>query len=79
MYSNIITMNEIKYFWIDGMPTVEHIKEAYRIVKEENYIVTLKWFVKYSGHYAISVDHEDIETMTPEEFFEKEVPHIYGV
>lgn len=70
-------MTEIKQYWIDGRPQIEDVEEAFKIVKEQNVIVELRWYVKYSGSYSVNISSEDIEKGV-QEFFKK-IPHFYPV
>ena len=71
-------MTEIKQYWIDGCPHIEDVEEAFKIVKEQNVIVQLRWYVKYSGSYSANVSSEDIEKGV-QEFFNKYIPQVYPV
>jgi hypothetical protein len=71
-------MKEIKHYWIEDTPKIEDIKEAFKIVKEQDVVVEIKWYVPYSGTYARSIMSKHTR-LTPEEYFEECIPHIYGV
>lgn len=71
-------MIEIKQYWIDGYPQIEDVEEAFKIVKEQNVIVELRWHVAWSGNYSANVSSEDIEDGV-QKFFDEQIPHIYGV
>lgn len=71
-------MIEIKQYFIDGYPQIEDVEEAFKIVKEQNVIVELKWYVNYSGSYSVNVSSEDIEKGV-QEFFNKYIPQVYPV
>lgn len=71
-------MTEIKQYWIDGHPQIEDVEEAFKIVKEQNVIVELRWHVKYSGSYSANVSSEDIEKGV-QEFFNKYISQVYPV
>lgn len=42
-------MIPIKYFYCDGTPLEEELKEALKLANDENCVVCLKWFVQYNG------------------------------
>ncbi len=51
-------MIPIKYFYCDGTPTEEELKEAFKLANDENCVVCLKWFVQYNGWFERYV-HKD--------------------
>lgn len=71
-------MIEIKQYWIEDTPKIEDVEMAFRIVKEQNVVVQLKWYVEYSGSYRVFIHPDDIE-IGVKKFFEHKIPHIYGV
>ena len=72
-------MTEIKQYWIEDTPKIDDIEEAFKIVEEQNVVVTLRWHVAWSGSYSASIDLEDTQQLSPTEYFEKHIPHVYGV
>ena len=77
MYSKL---TEIKIYWCDeNVPSIDIIMEAFEIVKEEKCIVELRWSFPYSGKYSRYIKPDVVESLTPEEFLEHYIPHIYGV
>ena len=66
-------IQEVKVYWCDH-PKDEDITEAMQIAKDNNCIVRLEWFVKYSGHYAARITPES--TM---EDVKKQIPKVYGI
>ena len=72
-------MIKIENYWIDDRPTLEDIKEAYDLVSKNNIIIKISWYVEYSGSYSRMVTKEHIAEMSAEEYFEKVIPHVYGV
>lgn len=73
-------MVEMRSFWCKDLPTIEDISYAYSLVKEQDIAVSIGWFVKYNGKYLRVITRETLEKYpTPETFFEKSIPHIYGM
>lgn len=72
-------MTKIEHYMCDDMPRVKDIQEAFEIVKSNNVIVCINWYVKHSGRYQRFLSKELAEEITPEEFWEKYIPHIYGM
>lgn len=72
-------MIPIKMYWCEDVPTIEDIKQAFDIVANENVVVSIRWFVKYNGLHEKFVLKELLEEYTPESYWEKVIPHIYGV
>ena len=71
-------MTEIKSFWIDNVPTLEDIEQAYSLV-DTGVIVSIRWFVPYNGSHERVITKNVTQEHTVEEYFEKCIPHIYGV
>ena len=69
----------VKTYAIDGLPKIEDIEEAYKIVSENNCIVELMWDVEYSGRYTRYIHPETITNLSAQEYFDNIVPHVYGV
>ena len=72
-------MIEIKTYWLDDFPTIEDVEEAFELVKANDIMVELRWCVPYSGVYGRTLNKETLEEFTPESYFEKVIPHCYGV
>ena len=60
---------------VDTTPKLKDIEECVRIAKENDCVVNLKWFMKYSGKYERYIEADD----DPNEFYERNLPKIYGV
>ena len=71
-------MTEIKSFWIDSTPKLDDIKQAFELAKTD-VAVSIRWYVKYNGSHERITTKEIIDEYTCEEYFEKCIPHIYGV
>lgn len=69
-------MIEIKQYWIDDLPKIEDIEEVFKIVKEQNVVVEIKWYVRYAGEYHRFIFPEDTQSDV-NEYFEKRIPHVY--
>ena len=73
-------MTRIEEYYVDHIPTMEDIEEAFGIVKEKgNILVRIVWFVPYSGTYKRVISIEDVETKTVKEWFDEEMPKCYPV
>ena len=48
-------IQEVRTYVCDDIPSREDILEAIEIVKKENFIIRLTWFVQYSGRYNIMI------------------------
>ena len=71
-------MIEIKSFWIDDIPKLEDIEETYNLVTDKT-CVSIRWYVKYNGSHERLITEKVKQQYTAEEYFEKCIPHIYGV
>lgn len=73
-------MRKIESYWIDDVPTLKDIEEAFQIVKDNpNIIVEIKWAVQWSGHYSRSIDWDVVSSISPTNYLEDRIPHVYGM
>lgn len=67
-------IREYKTFWTKGHPTDNTIREALNIVKGQQFVIELHWFVQYSGNYEVCISSDD--TL---ESVKERLPKIYPV
>ena len=68
-------IREVKvYVCPEGQPLDDDIKQALEIVKDQPFIIELKWFVNYSGWYNVSIK----DGMTLDEIKDK-FPKYYAI
>ena len=73
-------MRKIESYWIDDVPTLKDIEEAFQIVKSNpNIIVEIKWAVKWSGEYSRFIDWDVVSSISPTDYLEYRIPHVYGM
>ena len=73
-------MRKIESYWIDDVPTLKDIEEAFQIVKANpDIIVEIKWAVQWSGHYSRSIDRDVVNSISPTNYLDDHIPHIYGM
>ena len=67
-------LKEIKHYECDNVPKDEDILQGMEIAKENNCIVTIQWFVPYSGTYTVSIS--DGSTLDD---VKAKMPKVYGI
>lgn len=73
-------MVEMRTFWCKDVPTIDDIFYAYKLVKEQDIVVSIEWYVKYNGRHQRIITRETLEKYpSPEKYFKEVIPHIYGV
>ena len=71
-------MTEIKSFWIDNVPTLEDIEQAYSLV-DTGVVVSIHWFVPHNGSHERIITKDITQKYTAEEYFDRRIPHMYGI
>lgn len=71
-------MTEVKEYWCDGKPTLKDITKAFQEASPYRYI-RISWFVQYNGNHSRLITWSMTQKFTPEEYYEKYIPHRYGV
>jgi len=73
-------MRKIDSYWIDGVPTLKDIEEAFQIVKANpDIIVEIKWAVQWSGRYSRCIDRDVVNSISPTNYLDDHIPNIYGM
>ena len=73
-------MKRIESYWCENKPTLDDIRFAYVRVLEGNVAVEIRWFVPYNGNHSKIITQNVIEDCPDyHEYFEKYIPHRYGV
>ena len=70
---------ETYYIYEHECPTLEDIEKGFEIVKNNNVIVELKWYVPYSGIYVRCISPDNVANTSPEIYFKEKIPHVYAV
>ena len=71
-------MTEIKSFWIEPVPKLSDIEQAFELAKT-GVAVSIRWYVPYNGSHERVILKDTTEKYTVEEYFKNCIPHIYGV
>lgn len=71
-------MTEVKEYWCGDKPTLEDIKKAFKETYPYKYI-RISWFVQYNGNHSRLITWDITQEVSPEEYYERYIPHIYGV
>ena len=72
-------MTKIETYWCEDRPTLEDIKQAFDIVKNNGVVVSIRWYIRYNGEHERIITKEDITTYSIEDYFERAIPRTYGV
>ena len=68
-------MQEVKIYRNDRSPIIEDIQRCIDIAKENDCVVRLEWFIKWSGKYSVQVNSKS----NAEDVYVHEVPKVYGI
>lgn len=72
-------MKEMKLYWCEKSPTLEDIEQAYQEVNA-GYVVQIKWFIPFSGHYDRIISKAVIEKYPDyNDYFKEQIPKCYPV
>ena len=71
-------MVEIKEYWCNDKPTLKDIKKAFEETTPDKYI-RISWFVKYNGNHSRFITWDITQKISPEEYYEKYIPRMYGM
>lgn len=68
-------LREVKTYRNDRSPIIEDIQRCIDIAKENDCVVRLEWYIKWSGNYHIYIDSKS----NAEHVYIHEVPKVYPV